>query len=567
MPSYPTGAPFTSGPDSAKNGISRSLALGRILHFEALMRRRLGEVRPQRYVRLHNYYSNQNLPPDNVDQPLMVNRFKPIVDKHTSYLWGQYKDHLVDWRVTYRMKDDLDDEALDEVTRYGRQIKRMLQHILEQSHGDTVLWQCSKNSSLYGDGILEVRYDERERRIVIESVLPEYYHCMWDIGDMDRLHEVIIAYPIDRITAFEQYGTAGNDQFIGYQAVNPNYIPGIGILWKRWSHTSMQVWIDDVNVLDAPNPYMPMDSEGNLFPGVIPFIHIANGRAGSEYWGYSDGENMLFLSDELNRRLADAGDTVNTHAHPIITLKNFSGDQNDLPVGPDAIWDLGKDGEAARLEGKGPPPEVMAYIEAVKTEIHETSSMPEAAYGTRKGGTSHSSGLALAMAMMPVVERAKEKRIVWRQKLKELVKIIFYILSIRDPQLLASFGLDYRQILLYDIEPVFADVLPKDELQVVNENVATYVNGLRSLERSLESLGEDDIQTEMTRIQKDMLFKAALGAQVPGPGQTAGKNSEQGQGGTNGIPGAIGASAGKPGTLIKDPEQPQLDNVSMSQTL
>src|SRR6266581_2697740 len=99
------------GPDHPQNGISRNLALGRILHFEALMRRRLGEVRPQRYVRMHNYYSGQNLPPDNVDQPLLINRFKPIVDKHTSYLWGQYKDHLVQWKVTYRLKDDVTDEG------------------------------------------------------------------------------------------------------------------------------------------------------------------------------------------------------------------------------------------------------------------------------------------------------------------------------------------------------------------------------------------------------------------------------------------------------------------------
>ena len=557
------------GPDVQTHGISRTLALGRILHFEALMRRRLGEVRPQRYVRLHNYYAGQNLPPDNVDQPLMINRFKQIVDKHTGYLWGQYKDHLVDWRVTYRFKDDLASDGspneIEAVNAYGRKIKRFLQRMLEETNADERLYKASKHASLYGDGVLEVRYDEAARRIIIEPVLPEYYHAMWEISNMDVLTEVIVAYPIDRVAALEQYGTSGNDQFIGYQAINPHYLPGIGVLWKRWSTTSYQVWVDDVNVVNTPNPYMEVDREGYLHPGVIPFLHIPNMQAGSEYWGYSDGEAILFLSDELNRRMADAGDIVNSHAHPITTLTGYAGEQEDLPIGPDSIWDLGREGKAERLEGKGPPPEVMAYIAAVKTEMHETSSMPEVAYGTRSSG-SHSSGLALAMAMMPVVERSREKRLIWRNKLKQLAQMMFYLLYKRDPGLLQAAGLDYARMRLYTIEPVFADILPKDELQVVNEQVATKVNGLRSLERALEQLGEDDVQAEIRRIQSDLLFAASVGQPTPGPGQTAGKNSEQGQGGSPGIPGSISPSLSKPGTTIQSQDLPRLDNVSMGQT-
>lgn len=555
------------GPDSPHNGISRSLALGRILHFEALMRRRLGEVRPQRYVRLHNYYANQNLPPDNVDQPLLINRVKGIVDKHNSYLWGQWKKNLVEWRVTPIGKDDMEPDELEEATRYGRKIKRFWEKILKDNKFNKTLWQASKNSGLFGDGIMECRYDERQRRIVIESVLPEYFHAMWDISDMQTLTEVIIAYPIDRVVALEQYGTSGNDQFIGYQAINPHYLPGIGVLWKRWSTTSFQVWVDDVNVINAPNPYMPI-YQGNWYPGIIPFTHVPNMQGGSEFWGYGDAEGILYLSDELNRRMADMGDIVNSHSHPIITLTKYTGEQTDLPVGPDALWDLGREGVAERLEGKGPPPEVMAYIQAVKTEMFETANMPEVAFGTRaSSGQSHSSGLALSMAMMPVVERSKEKRIWWSDALSTLAKMAFYMLYVRDPALLEAAGLSYPQIRLYEIEPVFADVLPKDELQDVNEAVATYSSGLKSLERALELLGEEDIQTEIGRIKQDMLFKASVAMPTPpAAGGSAGQNGDDGMGGSAGLPGGIGANADKPGTLIKSGDLPRLDNLSMGQT-
>ncbi len=564
--------PSSIGPDSQRNGISRSLALGRILHFEALMRRRLGEVRPQRYVRLHNYYSGQNLPPDNVDQPLMINRFKPIVDKHTSYLWGEYKEHLVEWKVSYRLKDELagqPDEVRQQVEEYGRAIKRFWQRVCDDSCLDVVLWKASKNACLYGDGVLELRYDTKQRRIVVEPVLPEYFHAMWDLSNMDDLTEVIIAYPIDRAMALEQYGTSGNDQFLGYSGINPHYLPGIGVLWKRWSTTSFQVWVDDVNVQNWANPYMPVDGEGNLFPGVIPFLHVPNMQGGSEYFGYSDAESTLYLQDELNRRLADMGDIVNSHAHPIVTLKNFSGEQQDLPIGPDAVWDLGRDGEAARLDGKGPPPDVMKYIEAIKEEIFETSSMPQTTFGTSaRSGSSRSTGLALSMAMMPVVERAREKRLFWRDRLRKLPQLALYMLWRQDPALLAAVGLDYSRMLLYTIEPVFADILPKDALQSVNENVALSVNALRSMERALEDLGEEDIPTEIERIKADMAWKASVAQPTPPPeGGTAGKNSDQGVGGSAEIPGGISASLSKPGTMIKSPMLDQEDKVGLADTL
>ena len=167
---YPL-ASIPGGPDTRPHGISRSNALGRILHFEALTRRRLGEVRPQRYVRLHNYYAGQNLPADNVDQPLLINYFKTIVDKHASFLWGQWKKQLFTWRVTAKNKDDFSEREKDAAAQYARKIKNFLDHIYEQNRGNKTFWQASKNMGIFGDAVLEVRYDERQRRIVIESIL------------------------------------------------------------------------------------------------------------------------------------------------------------------------------------------------------------------------------------------------------------------------------------------------------------------------------------------------------------------------------------------------------------
>src|SRR5262249_23889574 len=130
-------------------GLQKHSALNRIIHFENQMHRRLGMVRPQRYVRLFNYYSAQNLPPDNVEQPLAINYFRSICDKHTSYLWGQWQNDIVTWRVKPRTKGEPEDDT-------SKAIRQYLDDLLDQNDKNALLWDCSLNGSVYGDGVLRL---------------------------------------------------------------------------------------------------------------------------------------------------------------------------------------------------------------------------------------------------------------------------------------------------------------------------------------------------------------------------------------------------------------------------
>ncbi len=145
-------------------------------------------IRAQRYVRLFNYYSSQNLPPDNVEQPLSINYFKAICDKHTAALWGQYTGNIFDWRVKPRQKDVPDDNT-------SQKIRDHLDALMDQNDRNSLMWDASRNTSVFGDGVLRLRWDPFERRVVVESILPEWFHCRWDINNMNRLTEVIISYP------------------------------------------------------------------------------------------------------------------------------------------------------------------------------------------------------------------------------------------------------------------------------------------------------------------------------------------------------------------------------------
>lgn len=538
--------PGQSAPSAANQGLTRSTALSRVLNFENALHRRLGMVRPQRYTRLLNYYMGTNLPPDNVLQPLGINFVRTIVDKHTSYFLGQYttgKD-IIGLRVAPKNPDGPPEDPK------GETIKRYFKAVFAANHANLLLRRTAHNSSLYGDGILRLRWDAVERRVVLEDILPEYFHCRWDVNDMTRLTEVIVAYPIDRGDAYEKYGVSGNEA-VDYNMVNPMYLPGFGIYWEHWTPTSYRIWIDDYLIQDGPNPYMRTDGNGNLYPGLLPFLHIPNQQVGGEFWGFSDAEHVLALQDEVNRRMADMGDIVNNFAHPIVTLKKFSGNQGTLTVGPDAVWDLGREGEAEILSWKGPGAEVMAYIESCKQMLYDTANMPEVAFGRglRGGGSGGksggSSGIALQLAMMPIVERAMEKRLVWTRVYHELLDMIALIHAVQDP---ASLPFAYEDLANYLLAPVFASVLPRDRLQAVNENVALSGALLRSTPRALEDLGEENLQAEYKAIQRDARFKASLGLLTPPvPG---GKNSDRGRGGSPGL-GGPGAK-NSPGSGAKD---------------
>lgn len=537
---------FSSSPGGFfAQGTERSAILTRILNFENMMHRRFGQVRPMRYVRLYNYYTSQNLPPDNVEQPLGINYFKPICDKHVSYLWGQWQDDLFTYRTKKRGNPDSEEDET------GAKIQGHLNSFLRANNHNVVCWEGARNGSVYGDTLFRLRWDPIQRRVVFESLLPEWFHARWDTADMNQLTEVIICYPISREDAQQQFGTAGNDAF-DYSMVNPLYLPGFGIYWEHWTPLSYRRWIDDCCITDDVNPYAFTDEQGQSYGGIIPFIHVPNMRIGGEYYGFSDGENILLLQDELNRRMADMGDDVNNHAHPITLLSKFHGNQSDLPIGPDAVWDMGSEGTAEYLEAKGKNDNVMQYVAECKQMMYDMAQMPEVAFGkgVRGGGNSNgksgtSSGLALQMAMMPVVERSKEKRIWWGMGLQRMADMAVIIHSIEDP---ASLPFKIEQYQQYDVQPVWASILPRDRLQLVNENVALASSNLRSIERALQDLGEDHIGPEYKRIKADARFKAALMAKPQQP--AGGKNSDRGMGGSPGLPGP-GASNRRPGAPAK----------------
>lgn len=485
----------------ASADLAKETAYTRILNFENAMCKRLGRSRMERYRVNLQYYQGENLPPDNVEQPLGINYAKGINEKHTHYLFGQYERDIVGWRSDTTEDSKAAKKTAQTIADHCFQISR-------QNDANIVLFEGGLNGSIFGDTVFRVTWDEDEQRVRWENILPEYVHFRWHPSDINKVTEVIVAYPMPREDALAMYGTAGSPIY-----ASPNIdaaMFGFCMYWERWTAETFEIWIDDQAVQQLPNPFSFLDDKGIFHAGVIPFIHIPNGRAGGDFYGFADAEPMFLIQDELNRKLADQGDIINSFAHPITLLNKFYGDVEDLPVGPDQVWDLGPDGTAEILQWKGTPPAVAEYVETLMNIMFDLGSMSSIAYARHKG--TQQSAIALAIEMMPVTEKSRWKRSFWSSALRKLMRLSVYIEQRQGVTL--PFGFD--EFLKYDIQVQWAPVLPRDRMLLVNENISLVVNHLRSIEKALSELGEEDPSTERDKLLKDVEELVKLGVKLQG---------------------------------------------------
>ena len=475
----------------------------RVLNFEQTQRRRLGRPRLVQYLINRRYYYGDNMEPDDVNQPLGIRYVPKVIGKHVHYLFGEWENDIVDWVVT--PMEDSDGQSQETASAISRAIYR----VMRRANANELIMKGAFDGAIYGDSVFKIRYDPRVVGASFETVLPEYYHALWHPLDVGQTLEAVIAYNLDRQTAFQMFGTIGNQT---YRQPLSLLDPGFAIVWEHWTPQSCTLVVDDQVVKDEPNPYRPIPEPDQLpLPAWIPYVHIANQALNGEYYGFGDAEPIFELQDELNMRIADFGDMINYHAHPIIILNNFFGRQEDLRAGNDLVWDFGREGSAEYLEWKGAPPAVMEYIELLMTLIFDTSSLTSVAFG--RGEQSQASGNALVTQMLPIVELVRRKRASWGPRLGDLARHLLELesMSMTKERFADRYQFDPAWLADYAIAPKWAPILPRDRESVVNENVALLVNKARSVVTSLKALGTDDPEAEREKIIADLKEFAQIG--------------------------------------------------------
>jgi hypothetical protein len=281
--------------------------------------------------------------------------------------------------------------------------------------------------------------------------------------------------------------------------------------------TVIEEYINDQLLEGSPRPN-PL--------GKIPVTHIAHNAVSGSPWGLSDIHDVLSLNREYNEKATDISDIINYHAAPVTVITGAKAQQ--LEKGPKKVWSgLPKDAQVYNLELGANLQGPLEYMALLKTAMHEMTGVHENALG-REQAVSNTSGVALAIEYMSLMQVYNQHKIQYEAGLKSINEDVILTLAVKEPESLQwnpevdSDELKPFQLPVLDPEdPVtylttvyWPPPLPVDTVNKLQEELAKQQMGLQSKRGTLHEMGEpfpDDKMEEINQeLQDDLIDQGVL---------------------------------------------------------
>ncbi len=232
-------------------------------------------------------------------------------------------------------------------------------------------------------------------------------------------------------------------------------------------------------------------------------VPVQNLLGADGVYGMDDYSDMNDLVKELERRLIQASRVFTKHADPAISgpaskidIDPYSGEavvvgggqyygyNTGEPVPAYMVWD-------AKLG------DVFTQISEITQKLYMVSELSPAALGELKQGLAES-GSALKRLMMPTLAKVNRLRLRLDPGTREILRIVSALEVVGR-------GPGAAQITKIAIK--FEDGLPRDEVEIVKNEVSRKMAGLTTIEDSLKRLdpemSEADRKTEVTTIKEE----------------------------------------------------------------
>lgn len=356
-------------------------------------------LRIKRYDELWRFYYGKHWSFTREDgEPLVtVNYFRKFIDKHAEFLLSKGFEISVP-------------DALEEVT------KPYLEEVWKYNNREALSWDIAVTGGTSGDAFVLVTDEEpselqktifpfSEGKTRINLLASEQCFPSWDPLNVDVMTSIRIE------TLF--YDNSHKQEL----APDPNsagHTPAI----KRFSQTITARQI--VTQVHGETPVIKPNSLGE-----IPVVHIKNLSAPKEFYGLSDGQDLVDLNRELNEKSTDISDTINYHSSPITVITGAK--TKSLQRGPKMIWSgLPAEAKVYNLELESDLGAATQYRDSIKKSMHEIGDIPEGILGETQP-ISNTSGVALHIQYQPILGRARRKRATYGPGFE---KINYFILRI-----------------------------------------------------------------------------------------------------------------------------------------
>lgn len=440
--------------------------------------------RLQKYRECWNFYEGYHWEDIGDTDKLQVteNYCRSFVNKFVSFEFGK--------GFGIKMIPELEDSLLP-----------FLNSVWEDNNKQTLCDELGQTKAVTGDAWIQVAYipkyldggvpnpefddpfDEYEkgriRLLVVQPniVFPEYA----DSYDKDKMTSLTVMYPVKRYP-----NEPSSTEMVIYKQV--------------WTKDRCDEYLGQDKVRTYANKY-----------GIIPFVHIKNYGLAGRTNGVSDLEDLIPLNMELNLKKSDISEIIDYHSAPVTVV--FGARIGQLEKGANKVWGgLPKDGRVENLELNSDLGASNNYINGVRQAMSEVGNVPEGALG-KETSISNTSGVALQVQMMPLIERTRAKHSADAVGISKVNKIILKmgftegLIAKPDPSEIISDTDGNKKFTNRDIyknDIFFEDTLPKDKLIEIQQIQLEMKLGLCDRKEAMKRLGKENINKRISDIDKDI---------------------------------------------------------------
>lgn len=276
-----------------------------------------------------------------------------------------------------------------------------------------------------------------------------------------------------------------------------------GVLHREvFTPTSIEEYYGEDPVEDGWRP--------NLL-GEIPVVHVKNNATATMYYGESDLLDMIQPNKKFNETITQIGDVVAYHGSPITILKGLK--QSQLIRGSRRMWGgVPKDGDVYNLALQGDLAANNTYMERLKKIMHEMGNVPERSLGEQQA-ISNTSGVALHMQYLPLVEDILMKRIFYTPALVKLTAIGLRLWALYNQDLANLIAQLIEQgVNPFQFQVKWKSVLPKDRL--IELQVQQMMLDMKIQSRRRAAIAMDQPEDELPQIEAEIMADELRQAQM-----------------------------------------------------
>lgn len=426
-----------------------------------------------RYERNWNFYEGyhwEEIPDTGADE-VTQNYCRAFVNKFATFELGK--------GFSIRMKPDLEPKVLPFLTE-----------VWEDNNKETFCQLFAQSKSVTGDTWVQVGFQPKFND---KGVIYPNFYDPYDEYEKGKIHINVIPPSI----VFPEYHPLNKDMLIKLTVMYPKRINDakLDVYSQEWTRDKVTVRLGEKLLGKFENKYK-----------VIPFFHCKNYPIVGKTEGVSDLEDVIPLNMELNLKSSNVSEIIDYHSAPVTVV--YGANVSQLEKGANKVWGgLPSGAKVENLELKGDLSASQSYIQTIKKAMHEVGSMPEGALGAQQA-ISNTSGVALQITLLPLLDRTLVKRAMTTKCLKDINKFIIKIgLTeglISDSEQLSKWkdGDKYSKDI-YQTDIVYEENLPKDKLVQLQQIQLEMKLGTMNRPMAMKELGRENIEETIKEITED----------------------------------------------------------------